>query len=123
MSNATPATTAVRTSVWSICVSVRTSTPSRSPGGFSMPSSVGSSPTMIVSVRPNTNPVTIGFDRNSATHARRSSTAPVAIARAAVIAMACRGSPLPMSATSDPDTIATVDAGPTISSREDPRME
>ncbi len=91
-----------------------------------MPSNVGSSPMMIVRVSPKTKPVTIGFDRNSAIQARRSSprvtsTIPVATASAAVIAMACRGSPSPMSATSDPDTIATVDAGPTMSCGEDPR--
>ena len=43
------------------------------------------------------------------------------MASAAVTATASSGSPPAMSATSDPDTIATVDAGPTISCGDEPR--
>ena len=80
---------------------------------------------MIVSVRPNTKPVTIGFERNSASQAIRSrpataSTTPAAIASAEVIATASSGLSRAMSATSDPDTMATVDAGPTINCGDDP---
>jgi hypothetical protein len=76
--------------------------------------------------RPSTKPVTIGFDRNSATQPRRSRPTvsraiPAAMASAAVTATASSGSPPAMSATSDPDTIATVDAGPTISCGDEPR--
>ena len=90
-----------------------------------MPIIVGSSPMMIVSVNPRTKPVTIGFDRNSASHEIRNkpattSTSPAAMASADVIATASCGLSREMSATSDPDTIATVEAGPTISWGDDP---
>ena len=80
----------------------------------------------IVSVRPNTKPVTIGLERNSAIHPIRSNpiairTTPVAIASAEVIATTSSGLSLAMSATSEPETIATVDAGPTISCGDEPR--
>ncbi len=80
---------------------------------------------MIVRVKPKTNPVTIGLDKNSANQAIRStpaaaSTTPAAMASADVIATASSGLSRAMSATSDPDTMATVDAGPTISCGDDP---
>ena len=87
--------------------------------------STGSSPTTMVRVRPNTKPVTMGFDRNSATQPMRSSpktrrTSPVAIASAAVTRTASPGSPRVMSATIEPETMATVEAGPTMSCLEEP---
>ncbi len=89
------------------------------------PSSVGNSPITIVSVSPKTNPVTIGRERNSAIQAIRSSpltsrTTPAAIASADVIATASSGLSLEMSTTSDPETIATVEAGPTINCGDEP---
>ena len=90
------------------------------------PSNVGTSPMTMVSVRPRTKPVTIGLDRNSASHGIRNTPAttsatPATMARAEVMATASWGLSREMSATSEPDTIATVEAGPTISCGDDPR--
>ncbi len=124
-SSAPPPITAVSRSASSSALNVRTMTPMTSPGGLGTPISTGSSPTTMVRVRPNTKPVTIGFDRNSATQPMRSKpkirrTSPVARASAAATRTASPGSPRVRSATIEPDTMATVDAGPTMSCLEEP---
>ncbi len=45
------------------------------PAGTETPTSLGISPTITMRLSPNTKPVTMGLDRNSATHPMRSSPA------------------------------------------------
>jgi len=99
---------------------------STSPFSGGMPSRLGISPRTISRTRPNTNPVTIGLDMNSAAHPKRSRpprirTPPVASASAAVRPMAFSGSPPEMSATSVPDSTETVDTGPTTKRGDEPK--
>ena len=68
--------------------------------------------------RPNTKPVTMGRDMNSAAQPSRarppiSRPTPAPMASAEVRAIARAGSPWAMSATSEPDSTETVDTGPT----------
>ena len=98
---------------------------STSPWGAVMPMSFGTSPMMTRIVSPMTNPVTIGLDRNSATHPTFSrpvatSTSPAPNASATVYATACSSFCGPRLATSEPDSTDTVDTGPTTSCGEDP---
>ncbi len=91
------------------------------------PNSFGISPMIITKTRPNTNPVTMGLERNSAAHPRRKSPAasrpsPAPMASAAVRAAARSGSPAAIGATIEPDTTDTVETGPTMRWGDDPKI-
>ncbi|MCU0283770.1 MAG: hypothetical protein MUD13_07715 [Candidatus Nanopelagicales bacterium] len=95
------------------------------PGSTGIPRMFGSSPMITRMVRPSTNPVTIGLDRNSASQPIRSTLATMRIAPAAsamadprATASAIEAGEKP--AMSDPASTATVDTGPTMSSRDVP---
>ena len=107
------------------CVSTDQARLSTSPDSGGMPSRLGISPMMMSSTRPNTNPVTIGLDRNSAAQPMRSrppmtSARPAAIASAEVRPTARSGSPCARPATSEPESTDTVETGPTTRCGEEP---
>ena len=88
---------------------------------------LGSSPMTTRIVRPRTNPVTMGLDRNSATQPTCSTLAiirmiPAATAIPAAIAMASASLAGAKPLISDPVRTATVDTGPTMSNLDVPRM-
>ena len=81
---------------------------------------------MTSTTRPNTKPVTIGLDRNSATQPMprkpaTSMTRPQASASAAVYEAARAVPATPKPARKDPDSTETVDTGPTTSWRDEPK--
>ena len=78
-------------------------------------------------VRPSTKPVTIGLERNSATQPMPrkpavTRTRPAPRARAAVYDAACAVPATPKLASSEPDSTDTVDTGPTMSCRDEPKI-
>lgn len=100
--------------------------PRTSRGPTWMPSRLGNSPNTTSKVRPNTNPVMIGLDRNSATQptrmwAAKIRTPPAQIAAAVVKAMAWATSVGPSAATNEPDITETVETGPRINCFELPK--
>ena len=96
-----------------------------SPDSGLSPSSPGTSPSTIKMTRPNTKPVTMGRLMNSAAQpslARPPMTSPTPAPIASAGGQGDRptGSPLAMSATSEPDSTDTVETGPTIRLGDDP---
>ena len=92
-----------------------------------IPNSLGISPMTITATRPNTKPVTMGLERNSAAHPRRSSptasrTRPDPMASAAVSVTARLASPSANGNTIEPDTTDTVETGPTTRCGDEPKI-